>query len=177
MPDYPSTLVAPQPTTLSTVGATTYLGEYCVMTNTGQANAIWPVANKALFVPVWVEQPCTAYQMGCVVAVQSGNMDVGIYSVGGARLVSIGTTAVGAVGFQAFNITDTVLMPGIYFLAMAVNNITASFRRIATTHLMISQALGVQEMTTAFVLPATATFANPAANYVPLLTVSLVETI
>jgi hypothetical protein len=51
-------------------------------------------------------------------ATASGNMDVGIYDYAGTRLVSSGSTAQsGTSAFQDFDITDTLLGPGIFYLA------------------------------------------------------------
>lgn len=113
----------------------------------------------------------TVYKMGVVVAVQSGNLDVGIYSEKGSLLVSAGSTAVGAAGFQSFDVTDTPLNPGIYFLAMCVDNTTASFNRSNAVIAANMQACGVQQQAVgAVTLPSTATFANPASAYSPAIT-------
>ena len=138
------------------------------------ASSVWPAANRALYMPFEIHDVCTAYQIAFVVGVQSGNLDVGIYDEVKNRLVSAGSTAVGAAGVQVVNITDTVLTPGCYFLAMCVDNITAAFQAVTggITALAL-QTFGVQQQAVgAVTLPDPATFANPASAYLPPMYVS-----
>lgn len=134
------------------------------------AGAVWPSANLAIYAPVMVDYPCTVYQMSIDVVTQSGNVDVGIYDELGNRLVSAGSTAVGAAGIQLFNITDTPLTPGVYWLAMCCDNITASFMRSNVVQ-QLSRVCGCQQQAVgAVTLPNPATFAAMAQAYVPLIT-------
>jgi hypothetical protein len=129
----------------------------------------WPAANRAIYMPVYVQSPVTVTNMALIVSVQSGNLDVGIYSETGTRLVSSGSTAVGAAGLQVVDITNTTLATGVYYFAVCVDNTTASFNRSAAALLPI-WACGVQqEAVGAVTLPATATFANPASAYFPFI--------
>jgi hypothetical protein len=86
----------------------------------------WPSANLAIFVPMPIASPFIATQMWVVNgATVSGNIDVGIYDIQGNRLVSIGSTAqAGTTSNQTFNITDTLLSPAVYYLAVALDNAT-----------------------------------------------------
>jgi hypothetical protein len=169
MADFPVDSVSPPKVAISALGSQSGVGFALLASTTTVAAAVWPVASTAFFLPVMIETPVLAQQMGCTVATQSGNIDVGIYSEKGAKIVTKGTTAVGTAGLQVFANTDTLLNPGVYFLAMAVDNTTASFNRCAlsTTNVTVC---GVQQMASAFVLPATATFANPTSAYQPSLT-------
>ena len=135
----------------------------------------YPTANRALFYPVTVQRPVIAQQMGVIVGTQSGNIDVGIYDENGVRLVSSGSTVVGAAGVQTFDITDTPLAPGVYYLAMAVSNTTATFNRSAGLIVGALRGAGVRQMDTALPLPSTATFATIASNFVPLLVASTIS--
>lgn len=115
----------------------------------------------------------TAYQMALTVAVQSGNLDVGIYDANANRLVSAGSTAVGAAGMQIVDITDTLLVPGTYFAAMCVDNTTASFTRSTNPDVQTMRVCGLQQQAVgAVTLPSTATFATMGNAYYPALTVS-----
>lgn len=121
--------------------------------------AAWPVSNKAYFIPHSVSEIITIRKMFIINGTVSGNVDVGIYDRNGVRLVSIGSTAqAGASVIQEFDITDTILLPGLYYLAAAMDNTTGQVDSIGAT-LSIARSQGVAEMTTAFPLPATATFA------------------
>lgn len=179
MSDFPGILQNPSRLTLGTMGATCGAADQAVLTGFSySASAVWPAANRAIYVPVVVETTVTAYQMGTIITTTSGNLDVGIYDQQGARLVSMGSTAMAGSGtFQAFNIADTVLTPGVYYLAMCVDNTTASVPRMSmqTEHL---RANGVQQQAVgAVTLPNPATFANPASAYIPALMLSCQVTI
>jgi hypothetical protein len=129
------------------------------------ANAVYPSANYAIFSPVVVPQTVTVYQMAWGNGVPSGNVDVGIYDIAGNRLVSSGSTAgAGSSTTQAVDITDTVLNPGIYFFAIACDNTTATFWRVAW-NLELLRGSGVQGVASSFPLPSTVTYANPTQGY------------
>lgn len=179
MPDFPSNAVLPNRSVLSTCGLMSGAGAPVVNSGgTLTAGAVWPAANRAIYVPVAVETRCTAYQMSFTVATQSGNYDIGIYDVTGKRLVSKGSTAVPAAGFALADITDTDLSPGVYFLALNVDNTTASIFRGSSLNGECLRSCGVQQQAVgAIALPSTATFANPASSYVPLINAHLKSTV
>jgi hypothetical protein len=138
----------------------------------------WPTANKAIYIPFPVRFPITVVKLfvenGTTV---SGNIDVGIYDRGGARLVSSGSTAQsGTSAIQSFDITDTTLNPGLYYLAVAMDNTTAHLLRWGTSS-AIPRAMGVMEQTSAFALPSTATFAALSSSYIPFVAATLRTTI
>lgn len=102
----------------------------------------------------------------------SGNVDIGIYDESGTRLVSSGSVAqTGTSVIQIFDITDTLLGVGLFFLAMAVDNTTAQFFR-RTANAAHLRTLRVYQTASAFVLPTTVTFAAPASGYYPLFGLS-----
>lgn len=175
MSDWPRLLNSPSPGVVTSLtSATCWVSD--VWTSQPSANA-WPAANRALYYPFAVEAPVTAYQMAFQVTTQSGNCDVGLYTEQGVRLVSAGSTAVGAAGFQSIDITDTALLPGNYYMAMCVDNTTAAFTSLTTAALWL-QVVGVQQQAVgAVTLPDPATFANPASAYVHILGVALKSTI
>jgi hypothetical protein len=130
------------------------------------AAAVWPSANRAIYCGVMVPEPLTIYQLGTQVTTQSGNLDIGIYDEQGNKLVSSGSTTVAAAGVQLVNVADTDLTPGLYFLALAVDNITAAFLRAAPGLPSTRVALCGQEAA-AFPLPASFTYAIQTAAYIP----------
>lgn len=173
MPDFPNVNLQPVKHAVSSIGRGTIIGDYALCTNTTSGAAVWPTANKALFVQFGIDFHFLVKQIGVQVTTQSGNLDVGIYNSVGVRLVSKGTTAVAAAGLQALDVTDTWLPPGLYYMAMAVDNGTAAFQRFTVTTVESLRVLGVREMTSAFVLPDPVTFANPTTSaYVPMITLT-----
>lgn len=131
----------------------------------GGASGVWTSANRAVYIPFKVELPVVVTAIGVPIgATSSGNIDVGIYTSDGVRLVSSGSTAMAlAATLQTFNITDTLLGPGSFYFACAVDNATATVWRVSLSARRL-QALGLLIEGSAFPLPATATFAAVAAN-------------
>lgn len=100
------------------------------------ASATWAAANTGFFYPFTLTQFATAYKLLFYVgATSSGNIDMGIYDSQFNRIVSMGSTAMSAStnAVQALDITDTLLSPGDYFLAVACDNTTGTCFRIAVS--------------------------------------------
>lgn len=131
-------------------------------------NAAWPASNDAIFIPFTIEKPIVAKQMFCMNGnVASNNFDLGIYTLGGARIVSTGSTAQsGTSAIQITNITDTYLSPGTYYMACAMNGTTGTFRRFNPSVILLQQ-MGVMKATSAFALPSSVTLTTVTAAYVP----------
>lgn len=136
-----------------------------------------PGANTALFYPFRIFEPSTAVKMACVNgATVNGNVDLGIYDRELNKIVSTGSTAqAGANAIQVIDITDTLLLPGNYFMAVELSSATGTLMRSTATdedalsaHPFYTQAVG------AFPLPATAAFApstdgNPSPRMIAVL--------
>ena len=168
MPDFPGLIDTAFAGVLSTAGPECAIAQHQLTLGSGFATAAaWPSANLAIYVPVSVTEQITVYQMSIEVGAQAGNFDVGIYNEGGTRLVSSGSTVVGAAGLQPFNITDTILSPGIYYLAGVCSTVTTATFLSGAPDLKIARTCGVQQQATALPLPATATFANLGSAYIP----------
>ncbi len=143
----------------------------------GSASATaWPTANKGIFVPLRVSQTVTAVKMwvyngGAV----SGNLDMGIYDESYARLVSLGPTAQSGTNIiQEFDIADTVLSPGRYYMALVSSSASSQVMgRLAGIGSADWKALGLFEQASVGTLPATATPAVITANLLPLFGISL----
>ena len=140
------------------------------------ASAVYVAANRAIFFPFRIPHPLLVVKLfaanGTVV---SGNIDVGIYDVAGTRLVSSGSTLqAGISAIQEFNIADTLLGPGLFYLAVAMDNVTGTLFRgssggTAPVPLELLVTQGMAQQATAFPLPATATFAQVAQDYIPVI--------
>lgn len=134
------------------------------------ASTAWSTANKAIFIPFMLQRSATIVKLfHSNGSTASGNIDMGIYNEGGTRQVSIGSTAQsGTSANQVFDITDTTLVPGRYYLAVALDNATGTSLAVSGAALSPrqSQMFGIMEQTSAFALPATATFAPVSANVV-----------
>jgi hypothetical protein len=145
------------------IGMTAYGEVY-----SSNGSAVYPTANKAFYAPFFIGEPTTIVKAFTVNGTAlSGNVDVGIYTDNGVKLVSTGSTLqAGTSDMQLIDLTDTLLAPGSYYMAMACDNTTATFFRQSTAAML--PAVGLLSQLTAFVLPSTATMARDTGSYMPL---------
>lgn len=148
----------------------------CELVNLGQASAsaVYPAADRAIFVPFVVFNPLIAVKLGVRNGTAvSGNVDVGIYDDQQNRVVSIGSTPqAGTSAVQSFDIADTTLEPGVYYLALCCDNTTSTFFRLAPV-VTLARAFGVLSQSVgAVTLPNPATFAAAQDAYVPAMFVT-----
>lgn len=133
------------------------------LTAQGPISGAWSSINDPVAVPF-----CLPY--GGIVAdlatengsAAGGNVDIGIYDTSWNRLISTGSQ--GSVGnsiWQWFDVTDTALPPGRYYLAMSRDDITANRQRYLNmgASAPVAAFFGVLDSATdAFPLP------NPLTN-------------
>jgi hypothetical protein len=133
--------------------------------------AAWPAANRAIYAPLIIESWVLVTQLFIYVGAAAGTADIGIYDVEKKKLVSSGATnTAGTNTLQLFDVTDTLLTPGNYWLGMDCSTVTTLTLFRWTTNLIILESVGVQqEAVGSATLPATATFANPANSYLPVM--------
>ena len=141
----------------------------CLLNGT-YASGAWPAANRAIFIPFRLPKAQTVVQLASLNGTAvSGNVDMGIYTMGGSKVVSIGTTVqTGTSTIQIYDIADTLLAPGYYMLALALDNTTGTFFRFVPSA-QWATTMGVQQMASAFVLPSSVTYATPVSAYVPMV--------
>lgn len=176
MSDWPTRLDRPQKIALGTWALQSGAGEIAVGLRPTISAAAWPSANRAIYVPVYVTEPMTVYQLALYNGAVAGEVDVGIYSYTGTgtaatRLASSGKVAMsGATQLQLFNITDQVLLPGIYFLAAVCSTVTtATFFRLSINNVALQAGGVTQQALAETVLGATATMARPEASFAPII--------
>jgi hypothetical protein len=136
------------------------------------ATGVWPTANKAFYYPIFL--PFRFVVRRVFVAnggTVNGNWDVGVYSRGGTRIFSSGSTAQAGTSVNQYATlgTPVLLVPGFYYLAMASSSATGQYiRALYGNAAARGRHAGLLEQTTAFALPASATFAQLSAMYLPL---------
>jgi hypothetical protein len=158
-------------TAISSVGGDLGITHSALTGGSTPSSGAFPASNDALFVPVVIKQTVLIKRLFSLNgATASGNIDVGIYSEDGSRIVSSGSTAQSGTSIpQFFDITDLVITPGRYYFAVAMNNTTGTLFRVTTGVIARFQCLGLAKQATAFALPATATFATITAVYFPVI--------
>lgn len=137
----------------------------------------WPTANLAIYIPVLVRMPTMVYQMAWGNGATLGsNVDVGIYDgASKARLVSTGSTAQsGSAALQAVDVTDTLIPPGLHYLAMAMDTVSpGQINRASLTNGAAVRLSGAAQQALAFPLPSTATLAAFATTITPLVVAAI----
>lgn len=136
-------------------------------------------ANLAIYVPFRVTKSATAYRMFCVNgATASGNLNMAIYNSAWANQVETGSTAQsGTSTYQDVEIADTVLAPGLYYMALSLDNTMGTFDH-AQSFSRLNRAWGIAQEAAAFAMPATATPAAPTTVIdIPLFGVSFRSTL
>lgn len=137
------------------------------------ASTAYPTSNLAIYTPFYLRGPILVTKLYALNgATASNNIDLGIYDEYGTRIVSTGSTArSGANVVQSIDITDTLIGPGRFYMALAQNGTTGTFAAINATTPGPARAkiCGIYQQTTAFPLPANATFATYAQTnfYLP----------
>lgn len=132
------------------------------------ASGTWSSANRALYYPFRVGVPITAKLLWCANGTVAGNnIDIGIFTQDGVKLVSSGSTAQsGTSTIQTFDITDTQLPPGLYYMGMAMDGTTGTvFAKSGA--LAFPRTLGVYQQATAFPLPDPISFATATSTSIP----------
>jgi hypothetical protein len=125
-------------------------------------SATYPSANLAIAVPFQTARALQIRKMFWANGTTAGtnSVDVGVYSLNGARLVSGGgTLSVGANTLQEVDVTDTMLQPGSYYMAYAQNGVTMTPIMQSLAQSANMRCCGIAQMASAYVLPTTFTFA------------------
>lgn len=135
------------------------------------ASAAWPSANLAIFIPVPVYQPVTIAKMSVLNgSAVSGNIDVGIYDRSWKRLVRAGSTAQsGTSSIQIFDITDTFLNKGLYFLGVALDNTTGTLAGYSFNNALELRSAAIYQQASAFALPDPFSGAAMAQTFAPII--------
>ena len=128
----------------------------------------WQAANRAVLQPFEITTAYLVEGFGWANAgTVSGNVDAGIYTLDGVRLMSTGSVAQTGTGTtQIAAITPTLLMPGTYYLALAMDNTTGIIAS-QTWNQSDAHMVGVCNVASAFPLPSTLTPTFAAAARTP----------
>lgn len=108
-----------------------------------------------------------AYLKGATIA---GNVDLGIYDINNTRIVSSGSTAMsaGANVAQVIDITDTTIGPGVFMMAIVLDDATGTVIRMSPGYVN-AQALGSRFEFGVYPLPVTASPARTTSGVLPVM--------
>jgi hypothetical protein len=130
-------------------------------------------ANLSYFCPIWLPHPYMIRRAFCPNgSVVAGNIDIGVYSPGGTRLFSTGSTAQAGTSTMQYINLDAYLMPGSYYLAIAISSTSAMLSGGLPSNYVMKIGGWLQH--SGFPLPASATFASYASSsFFPLFGVTM----
>lgn len=129
----------------------------------------WPANNRAIYVPIAVPAQFTVARFFVGNSNATGNVDLGLYTFDGTRLISTGSTArAGTNVVQYIDVTNQSFPAGSYYLAMVLSTTSGSVLASGGPPIVAElQTCGIlQEDLGATALPATM---SPAA-YTSLIT-------
>lgn len=109
------------------------------------ASTVWTTTNMGVYTPFSLNRRSTVKKLYHLNGgtIGTDNIDVGIYDADSdglpsIRRVSSGATALsGATAWQEFDVTDTVLAPGLYYLAAVMDGTTDTSISLGTTVLIL----------------------------------------
>lgn len=131
----------------------------------------WPTQNLAIYYPFTVQKPILVRQMFNITGTTSnGDVCIGIYDSAWTKLVTASSTQGTISVVQAFDVTDTVIGPGQFYLALMMSSTTGTFIKGTLGMFAETYALGMAQQVTAGTLPPVATPAtmSTANNVVAL---------
>lgn len=136
---------------------------WVIWQNLGSNAFAWTTANRAIYVPVRVPQRVKVLQLAYLPSTTAtGNIDIGLYDQAGARVVSSGSTAKSATAAVIIvDVTDSVIGPGLYYLALNNDTTTDTFLGATIETPPFQSARGVLvEQLASVTLPATAAWST-----------------
>lgn len=137
--------------------------------NTTLASAVWPTGNTAFLYPIRLTKRRTFVRAAvCNGATAAGTWDIGVYTLGGSRVGSVGSaqTQTGINQMQVATCNFSV-DPGTYLMALVMSINTATvFRSQPTSGLC--QAFGCKQVATSIPLPSSVTLSALATGFLPL---------
>lgn len=179
----PAVLVGPPPI-ISSYGFLSVGPENLNVASTAAASAVFPVAKRVVYVPVYLGQAMTLTKIWWLngATVGTNNVDCGIYNAAAglptSKVIASGSTlSANANVVQSVDVADTFLAPGMYFLAITLDGTTATLYR-TNPNLPFEKVFGMcQETTGSFGLPTTATPIATSTAYLPVFGFATVTTI
>lgn len=136
------------------------------------STSTWPLANMAIYVPICVRAPATVMKLWWVNhSTSTGNVCLALYDSAGTRLVTSGSNAKPATANEeTFDVTDTKIPAGLFYIGMACSNATDTFY-FDTDAAPLQASMGMRtEQLASEVLPATAAWGvNQSMAKLPIM--------
>lgn len=146
------------------------------------SSAAVAAANQAYYFPWYVQAPVTVTSVFWLNGATAQNIvTVGVYDSDSAtllpttRLVTGSATASGANTTNTVDVTDTVITPGLRYIALGAQSGSQTFFRAAPAPVAILRGIGILTETglTNGAVPATATAVGTTTTFIPLFGVMI----
>ncbi len=149
----PSSVIPPAPNIVTPFSDLSLGGILAATAASVAASGAWFSANAAVFYPFRLSAPFTSTNFfwlnGGVV---SGNVCGGVYDASFTRLATTGSTAQATTQAIQTVAMAIALTPGLYYLALAIDNVTAQLYNAASSSPR-NALTGARRQASAFVLP------------------------
>lgn len=156
---------------------TTYMDGWLAPLAAYAGSNTWAVQYRAIYVPIRVRSRVVVKKIGYGNStVGTGNVDVGLYDAGGTKILSTTSQTKGTTqALVTYDVTDTTIGPGQYYLALNNDTTTDTFSAYSAAVPGLA-ALGVlTETLGAVTLPGTATWAvDNTLTIIPVICLVLV---
>lgn len=132
----------------------------------------WGTQYRAIYVPVRIPSAVTVVELayGCQ-STATGNVDIGLYTASGSKLISTGSTAKStSTAVISVDVTDTSITAGLYYLALNNDTTTDTFQALSDTAPTPAARGVLTETLGSVTLPATASWAvDNTLAFIPLI--------
>lgn len=154
MPRYQTTTLPSPQDSISPMDSN-QLGTVLVTFSAASVDAT-PGANITIYVPLLIHRPVIAYQLWVRLGgATAGLVGMGIWDETGTRLISTAQTPVGSFNtMQYFDITDTALTRGTYFVGVWNGTSTNRWNSFSTNGTAQLRSLGLYQQTGPMPSPA-----------------------
>ena len=141
-----------------------------------QTATAWGTANRAIYVPLCVPSSVVVRKLWVGTGTITTNVDMALYDASGVAVISGTAGTVSSSTEAVFDVTDTTIGPGLYYIAVVSDSATDTILAINAATPILT-AMGVLTEASAYPLPATATFAiSHTLAFVPIAGILLEAT-
>lgn len=137
-------------------------------------NAAWPAANRGYFFSFTLYKNTPIVQGFVRNNTGTGNVEIGVFLPDGTLVGSTGAINLAASNIIYAGSLDLTLGPGTYYAGMSKDGTGGNNQRLAGSTNQRLQVRGVYQMSSAYPLPSTVTFAAMADNYLPIFGLSTI---
>lgn len=154
-------LYRPLPLHVCSIGRFSSIADLVALRETATNAAFaWPANDLAIYTPLYIPFPFTVARFMVANGNNAtGDIDIGLYSFAGARLLSTGTTArVGTTVMQYVGVTDQTFPAGNYYVGLVGSSTTGTYTSTDLNNANDAGNCGLlQEQLGSTVLPLTMT--------------------